>query len=143
MCIDEGLVIVEINQSAEPLEVMRRMVASQRLKHPVLWDPGRCNTKAYGVTAWPFAYLIGADGKVFWEGDPRRWIRRKTKIKEMRAMIEWELAWARKPNANNEQGLLGLLPLPDWLRYRALDTLRRLRKQYRPGAFRFIGFGGN
>lgn len=68
------------------------MVESQRLKHPVLWDEQRRNTKAYGVSAWPFAYFIGADGKVFWEGNPSRWIRRKQKVKEMRALIERELA---------------------------------------------------
>jgi len=89
---EDGLVVIEINRCiGEPLEVMRRMVESQKLNHPVLWDDGCRNTKAYGVSAWPFAYLIGTDGKVFWEGNPTRWIHCKQKIDEMRACIEREL----------------------------------------------------
>jgi hypothetical protein len=70
---------------------MRRMVRTKNLKHPVLWDDECRNTKAYGITAWPFVYLIGTDGKVFWEGNPSRWIRRPKKMKEMRALIERKL----------------------------------------------------
>lgn len=55
------------------------------------------NTKAYGITAWPFAYLIGADGKVFWEGNPSRWIHRKQKVDQMRTCIERELGKAMQP----------------------------------------------
>lgn len=140
--MDDGLIIVEINQPVESLKGMRRMVESQRLKHPVLWDEDRRNTKAYGVCDWPFAYLIGADGKVFWEGDPTRWIRREKKIKEMRAMVEWELAWAKKLNAETDQRLLGLLRLPDLLRYQALGCLRRLRTLVRTGLFYSLDLPG-
>ena len=88
--------MVEINQCiGAPLDVMRYMVESKNLEHPVLWDAGCQNTRAYGITAWPFAYLIGADGRVFWEGNPSRWIRREKKVKEMRRLIEAELSEAR------------------------------------------------
>ena len=33
--------------------------------------------KTYGIEAWPFVYLVDADGKVFWEGNPVRWMRRE------------------------------------------------------------------
>jgi hypothetical protein len=126
--IDDGLIIVEINQTVETLEIMRQMVEDQCLNHPVLWDEKRRNTKTYGVTAWPFAYFIGADGKVFWEGDPTRWIRREKKIKEMRAMVEWELAWVKKLNAETDQRLLGLLSRPS-LPLQVSRMLYRLREQ--------------
>ena len=88
--------MVEINQCiGAPLDVMRCMVESKNLKHPVLWDAECRNTKAYGITAWPFAYLIGADGIVFWEGNPSRWIRREKKVKEMRRLIEAKLCVAK------------------------------------------------
>lgn len=93
---DAGLVIVEVNQSiGEPLEVMRRMVAIRDLKHPVLWDADCHNTKAYGVMSWPFAYLIGADGNVFRESNPSRWIHSPRKADFMRARMECELGYFR------------------------------------------------
>ena len=89
---DSGLVVMEINRCiGEPLEVMRRLVEAEKLNHPVLWDEGCRNTKTYGITAWPFAYLIGADGKVFWEGNPARWIRCPKKAERMRVRIEKKL----------------------------------------------------
>ena len=92
-----GLVVIEINRSiGEPLPDMRCMVESQELKHPVLWDAGCRNTKAYGITAWPFAYLIGADGKVFWAGNPARWIHRKQKVEQLHDCLERELGMARQ-----------------------------------------------
>ncbi len=98
---DAGLVIIEVNQSiGEPLDVMRSMVEARDLKHPVLWDADCRNTKAYGVASWPFAYLIGADGNVFWEGNPSRWIHSPRKVDFMRARMECELRYvneSRKP----------------------------------------------
>ena len=93
---DAGLLVIEINRCiGEPLPVMRCMVESHELKHPVLWDAGCGNTNAYGITAWPFAYLIGADGNVFWQGNPTRWIHHKQKVDQMRDCLEKELSKAR------------------------------------------------
>lgn len=68
------------------------MVVDKPLNHPVLWDPDCVNTKAYGITGWPVAFLIGVDGRVFWEGNPATWVRRDERVAELRALIEGELA---------------------------------------------------
>jgi hypothetical protein len=67
------------------------MVEGKNLSHPVLWDEVCRNTKAYGISAWPYVYLIGTDGKVIWEGNPARWLRRPEKANEMRMLIERKL----------------------------------------------------
>ncbi len=82
---------------------MRSAVESQNLKHPVLWDEGRQNTKAYGISTWQMAYLIGADGKVFWEGNPARWLRNEEKIEAMRAIFKSEFAKAKKMNIRDQR----------------------------------------
>jgi hypothetical protein len=102
---DAGLVVIEVNQSiGEPLEVMRGMVEAGKLQHPVLWDAGCQNSKAYGVTSWPFAYLIGTDGNVFWEGNPARWIHSQQKDDFMHARIECEL---RNVNESRKPATIG------------------------------------
>jgi hypothetical protein len=89
---DQGLFIIEVDQSiGAPREIMRCMVESRNLKHPVLWDDQCRNTRAYGISAWPFAYLIGVDGKVFWEGNPARWICRAEDAAGMRILVEGKL----------------------------------------------------
>lgn len=66
-----GLVVIEIEQGQfETLDLVRKSVQKQNLEHFVLWDQDNQNHRAYGVCAWPVAYLIGADGKVVWEGNP-------------------------------------------------------------------------
>ena len=85
--------MIEINQSiGASLEDMRCMVESKCLQHRVLWDEDCQNTRAYGISAWPFAYLIGPDGKVFWEGNPSQWIHRAEKADTLRLLIEHKLA---------------------------------------------------
>ena len=88
---------MEINRSlGVPLQAMRKTVEGKQLHHPILWDDACQNTRAYGIEAWPFVYLIGPDGKVFWEGNPSRWLGRPKKAKEMRALIERKLAEATR-----------------------------------------------
>jgi hypothetical protein len=70
---------------------MRHTVETQQLRHPVLWDQDCRNTKRYGIETWPYAFLIGPDGTVFWEGNPARWFRRAKRVQEMRALIEKKL----------------------------------------------------
>jgi hypothetical protein len=48
------------------LEVMREDGASFRVVH----DPAAATTQAYGVRAYPTAYVLGTDGVVVWEGIP-------------------------------------------------------------------------
>ena len=65
---EQGLVIVEIAGGALAThEESKRLVERRDLRHPVLWDQDNRNHKNFGITAWPAAYLIGADGKVFWQ----------------------------------------------------------------------------
>ena len=40
------------------------------IKHAVLWDENNRNHKNYGIQSWPIVYVIGTDGKVFWQGNP-------------------------------------------------------------------------
>jgi cytochrome oxidase Cu insertion factor (SCO1/SenC/PrrC family) len=40
------------------------------VRFPVLYDQGGAMTQAYGVTAFPTAFVIGRDGRVVWEGIP-------------------------------------------------------------------------
>jgi len=54
------------------LAASRRDFARSAPGHPVLWDGGNRNHRNYGVTDWPTAFLIGSDGKVFWQGNPHR-----------------------------------------------------------------------
>ncbi len=61
------------------------------LKHPVLWDKDCRNHRAYGLKNWPVAYLIGTDGKVFWEGNPARVVNRPKQLEEFKKLIETEL----------------------------------------------------
>lgn len=63
--------IIEIEQGQfETLDLVRKSVQKQGVEHLVLWDKHSQNHKAYGVRAWPVAYLVGPDGKVVWEGNP-------------------------------------------------------------------------
>ena len=67
------------------------MVQQKGLRHPVLWDDACRNTKAYGVTAWPRAWLIDKAGNVFWEGNPARVVNRKTKADALRSLLKQKL----------------------------------------------------
>lgn len=67
----QGLVIIEITCGRfDTLDAVRKSVHKQGVEHFVLWDKDNQNHKAFGVRAWPVAYLVGADRKVVWEGNP-------------------------------------------------------------------------
>ncbi len=68
---DKGLVVIDIDDGTQdsPAE-LKASVEKGGIKYPVLWDKDARNIAAYGVQAMPAAYLIGADGKVVWEGVP-------------------------------------------------------------------------
>jgi hypothetical protein len=85
-------VIIEITGGEqEPLEVVKKNAEKVGLKHPVLWDKDCRNHRQYGLKNWPVAYLIGTDGKVFWEGNPARVVNRPDEVREFRQLIEVEL----------------------------------------------------
>jgi hypothetical protein len=87
-----GLVIVEVSggQTAS-LEDSRRRFDRQAIARPVLWDRDNRTIDAYGVRDWPSAYLIGKDGRVFWEGNPARAGGRLEAVAEMRRLLEHHL----------------------------------------------------
>jgi hypothetical protein len=67
----QGLTIVYVanGRKVTPdrvLEVMRADGAT----FPVVHDPAATTTEAYGVRAFPTAYVVGRDGNVVWQGIP-------------------------------------------------------------------------
>jgi hypothetical protein len=57
----------------------------------VLWDRDNLNHKNYGITSWPAAYLIGPDGKVFWQGNPERMQSHPDSVVKFRELLEAQL----------------------------------------------------
>ena len=81
--------MVEISGGATAeFEPSRKRFAKWQLQHPVLWDEKNRNAKAYGIAAWPSAFLVGRDGKVFWQGDPKDATRTKPDEAAFRALLE-------------------------------------------------------
>ena len=78
----------------ESLEVVRKNAEKQALNHPVLWDKNCRNHRNYGLKNWPVAYLVGTDGKVFWEGNPARIVSRPDQVKTLKKTIEAQLPTA-------------------------------------------------
>ena len=101
---ERGLSLVEIEGGAsEPLPIVRASVARQELRHYVLSDQGSHNHAAYGITAWPAAYLLGRDGRVVWEGNPTRVVDRPDELAELLELIESELAQEAEETAAAEE----------------------------------------
>lgn len=87
-----GLVVIEIDGGRhEQLELVRKCVAERGTEHYVLWDAENRNHERYGVQAWPSAYLVGTNGRVIWEGNPARVIRRPTALQDLEQLLEREL----------------------------------------------------
>ena len=67
----QGLVVLDIDNGAiDSMQAVRGSVQEGRLDFPVAWDEGGKTCRAYGVRGYPHAFLIGADGKVVWDGFP-------------------------------------------------------------------------
>jgi len=62
-----------------------------KLKHSALWDKENRNHDNYGIASWPTAYLIGPDGKVFWEGNPAVSLRREKELTAFKKLLEEKL----------------------------------------------------
>ena len=83
----KGLVVIEVDNGAvDDLEAVRADHKRKDLNFPVLWDRDAANFQAYGVRELPRSVLIGADGKVVWEGSPAG------KEEELEKRIRAELA---------------------------------------------------
>ena len=67
------------------------LVETKDVRHVVLWDEGNRNHKNYEITSWPSAYLIGADGKVIWQGNPARMQTRQTEVEAFRKLLATQL----------------------------------------------------
>ena len=91
-----GLVVVEVSggQDAE-FDRSRDRLQKWKVRHPVLWDRDNKNTRACAISGWPSAYLIGADGRVFWQGNPATFPSRKNDAEAFRRALVAELAKAK------------------------------------------------
>jgi thiol-disulfide isomerase/thioredoxin len=66
-----GLVVLYVdNGLTDRLESAKTTVAARKIPYPFFHDPEGKTLAAYGVRAFPTAYLIAPDGKVLWEGGP-------------------------------------------------------------------------
>lgn len=61
-------------------------------EHPVLWDRDNRNHDRFGVTSWPSAFLVGRDGRVFWQGNPERMEARPALRAAFEAALETQLS---------------------------------------------------
>ena len=62
-----------------------------KLTHSALWDKDNRNHDNYGIASWPTCYLIGPDGKVFWEGNPAVSLRRERELTAFKKLLEEKL----------------------------------------------------
>jgi peroxiredoxin len=68
---DDGLVVIEVdNGQIDSLEEVQAHAEEENLPFPILHDAGAEVCDAYGLKAFPVAYLIDETGKVIWEGHP-------------------------------------------------------------------------
>ena len=88
----QGLVVVEVSGGEfASFDDSQKRLARNPVGHPVLWDEGNRNHKNYGIKGWPAAYLIGPDGRVFWQGNPA-WIRnRAEETQQLRKLLQEQL----------------------------------------------------
>jgi hypothetical protein len=87
-----GLVVVEVSGGKYArFGVSKDRLAKWDVRHPVLWDRDDRNIRAYEISGWPSAYLIGADGKVFWQGNPGHLRSRVDDERAFRDRLEAEL----------------------------------------------------
>jgi thiol-disulfide isomerase/thioredoxin len=68
---EKGLVVIDVSDGGQDdYERLKQDVEEKGEKFPVLWDKDAKICLAYGIQAYPQAYLLGVDGKVIWEGSP-------------------------------------------------------------------------
>jgi thiol-disulfide isomerase/thioredoxin len=68
---EKGLVVLDVSDGTlDKFDDLKKEVEEKGEKFPVLWDKEAKNCLAYGINAYPQAYLVGVDGTVIWEGLP-------------------------------------------------------------------------
>ena len=89
--------IVEVSGGRDiPFDVAKERLSKWRIRHTVLWDKDNRNAEAYALSGWPSAYLIGGDGKVFWQGNPGALAGRKDEEETLRKAIRTQLESAKR-----------------------------------------------
>jgi hypothetical protein len=93
-----GLAVVEVSggELATFDDSARRFRRNEPVTHPVLWDRENQNHKNYAIRAWPSTYLIGPDGKVFWQGNAAAVRTRPDESAALRQAIEEQLKRAKR-----------------------------------------------
>jgi len=67
----KGLVVIDVSDGGQDdFDKLKKEVEEKEEKFAVLWDKDAKICLAYGIQAYPQAYLVGVDGKVIWEGLP-------------------------------------------------------------------------
>lgn len=88
---DKGLVVIDVSDGEmDKFDDLKKEVEEKGGKLATLWDKGAKNCLTYGIQAYPFAYLVGVDGKVIWEGQPN------SKIEEIEKLMAAEFAKSKK-----------------------------------------------
>ena len=87
-----GLRVVEVSggKTAE-FKISKWRLARWEYRHPALWDYENKNARAYEITGWPTAYLIGPDGKVFWQGNAKKVQNDQALERAFRELLERKL----------------------------------------------------
>jgi thiol-disulfide isomerase/thioredoxin len=80
----KGLQILSVTK--EKPEVVKPFVKENNMKYTIGLDVQGKTMRTYGITAIPTAYLIGADGKVIWQGHPSE--LKENQIEEALKMVE-------------------------------------------------------
>lgn len=91
-----GLAVVEISGGKYASFDYSRRSLARAPEHPILWDADNRNHGNYGIRGWPTAYLISAEGKVFWEGNPA-WVQaRPEELRAFKLLLEAQLLSVKK-----------------------------------------------
>ncbi|HVK09080.1 MAG TPA: hypothetical protein VM597_09915 [Gemmataceae bacterium] len=92
-----GLTVVEVSGGRDAdLAASRDRLARSGVGHPVLWDRDNKLSVAYATAGRSAAYRIGADGRVFWQGNPAAFRGRGDDEAAFRQALVAELGRARR-----------------------------------------------